>query len=155
MMAAMRELLGRLGVPAAAIHTEAFVSPPASSDAAPSVSDAALLSAAAQETEPAAADGRGLPARSLFPGATMQVQFRRSRQQVTTPAGQTILETAEAAGLDLAFECRSGICGQCKVRLLAGRVTMEFEDALLASEKAAGLILACQARPTDDVTIDA
>ena len=68
---------------------------------------------------------------------------------------ETILEAAEAAGVDLPWECRSGICGQCKVRLLSGRVVMEAEDALSPVEKRAGMILACQARAKTAVTVEA
>ena len=57
--------------------------------------------------------------------------------------------------MDLPFECRSGICGQCKVRLVAGSVTMETEDAITPSEKRAGWVLACQSRARADVTVDA
>ena len=83
------------------------------------------------------------------------VRFERSGRVFELPPSMTILETAEAAGVEIPFECRSGICGQCKTRLLAGRVTMESEDALSAPEKARGLILACQAHPLGSVTVDA
>ncbi len=71
------------------------------------------------------------------------------------PPDRTILEVAEDAGLEIPFECRSGICGQCKTRLLEGRVTMDVEDALSPADKAKGIILACQARSAGDVAIDA
>ena len=48
----------------------------------------------------------------------------------------TLLEAAEAAGVDLPFECRSGVRGQCKVRLVEGEVKMATEDALSRSWKA-------------------
>ena len=47
------------------------------------------------------------------------------------------------------------MCGVCKVKLLAGQVTMEVEDGLEPEDKAAGLILACQATSTGDVTVEA
>ncbi len=74
---------------------------------------------------------------------------------VAQSAAQTLLETAEGASIDIPFECRAGICGQCKTRLVAGRVTMDSEDALSPAEKARGLILACQAHALGDVTVDA
>ena len=75
--------------------------------------------------------------------------------QIELSSEQSILEAAEAAGLALPFECRSGICGQCKTRLLAGRVTMEVDEALSDADRSSGLILACQARPLSDLTVDA
>ena len=64
-------------------------------------------------------------------------------------------QAAEASSIDLPFECRSGICGQCKTRLLSGSVVMDSEDALTANEKANGWILACQAHATSDVVVEA
>jgi ferredoxin len=65
------------------------------------------------------------------------------------------LEAAEEIGIELPFECRSGVCGQCKTKLLKGRVVMETEEALTTAEKSNGYILACQAHPRSDVTLDA
>jgi ferredoxin len=69
--------------------------------------------------------------------------------------GQTILEAGEAAGLNLDFECRSGICGTCKKRILAGSVTMDVEDALSPKDKADNMILLCQAKASQAVTVEA
>jgi ferredoxin len=66
-----------------------------------------------------------------------------------------LLELGEDAGLELDFECRSGICGRCKARLLSGSVTMEVQDALDDADKSKNLILLCQAKATDNVTIEA
>jgi ferredoxin len=67
----------------------------------------------------------------------------------------TILEAAEEAGVDIEYSCRAGVCGACKVRLLAGTVTMEVEDGLAPEDKAQGYILACQARTSSSVSVDA
>jgi len=81
--------------------------------------------------------------------------FARSGKTATLTPETTILEASESVGVDLPFECRSGICGQCKVRLVAGSVVMQTEDAITPSEKRAGWVLACQARARADVTVDA
>ena len=80
--------------------------------------------------------------------------FKRSGKQVET-VGMTVLEAAEDNEIAIPFECRSGICGQCKCKLVSGRVVMDSQDALTASDKAKGLILACQARPTQNCEIEA
>ena len=49
-----------------------------------------------------------------------------------------MLEAAEASSIQLPYECRSGICGQCKTRLMEGTVIMDCEDALSPAEKANG-----------------
>jgi ferredoxin-NADP reductase/DMSO/TMAO reductase YedYZ heme-binding membrane subunit len=150
MMTAMRALLRGLGLPDAALRTEAFVSN-TKDEGGDSTADSRL----SVVLETAAAPAPALPGASEAAGEGGRVRFQRSGQLVTQAARQTILETAEAAGIDLPFECRAGICGQCKTKLIAGRVTMDSEDALTAGEKARGFILACQAHPLGDIVLDA
>ena len=68
---------------------------------------------------------------------------------------ESVLEAAEEAGVAIPFECRSGLCGQCKTQLVSGRVTMDVQDALTAADRSRGVSLACQARATRDLEIDA
>ncbi len=74
---------------------------------------------------------------------------------VEIPPDGTLLEAATAAGLPLPHGCRSGLCGACRVRLVAGRVIHDRHAAaaLSSGERAAGLILACRAQAATDVTI--
>ena len=97
-------------------------------------------------------------AEHALPSATSKtrtIRFARSGFQTELSADNTVLEAAESASIALQYECRSGICGQCRIRLIEGIVQMDCEDALSASEKASGLILACQAWPQSNVVIDA
>ena len=129
MMTAMRATLVAMGVPDAEIHQEAFISPPAA-DSTP-VDDA--------------------PAEAAGPA---NIRFERTRKTAESTE-LTVLEAAEDCGVTIPFECRSGICGQCKTRLISGKVTMEVQDALTSADRAKGLILACQARATRDTVVDA
>ncbi len=131
MMTAMRALFVGLGVPDGQVLEEAFASP---------TGGAAEGSLASPEIVDGAAAGA--------------IEFRRANRRVDA-AGLTILECAEDAGVEIPFECRSGICGQCKTQVVSGRVVMEVQDALTAKDKAGGLVLACQARPVTDVVVDA
>ena len=36
--------------------------------------------------------------------------------------GETLLEALERTGHEVAYQCRSGYCGACRVKLLSGRV---------------------------------
>jgi ferredoxin len=83
------------------------------------------------------------------------VRFLRAGKTAELPAGLTVLEAAEEAGVEIPFECRSGICGQCKTKLVSGRVSMEVQDALTPSDRSKGLILACQARAAGGLVVDA
>jgi ferredoxin-NADP reductase/DMSO/TMAO reductase YedYZ heme-binding membrane subunit len=132
MMTAMRALLVGMGVPDADVHQEAFVSPPA---VEPGATDAATEAA-------------------VEPGGPANIQFQRAGK--TAEATElTVLEAAEECGVEIPFECRSGICGQCKTRLVSGKVNMEVQDALTSADRSQGLILACQARAARDVVVDA
>ena len=69
--------------------------------------------------------------------------------------GQTILAAATAAGAPYPHGCRSGNCGACKSRLIAGEVALapHSDYALTAAERADGLILACRATPLGNCTV--
>ena len=144
---ATKEMLLLMGVPAGQIAMESFTS-----------------SAVAQETMNVAvganassmADAPGSSDESLGTSDDVHsVTFSKSGKTIDVPGDQTILEAAEEAAVPIDFDCRSGICGECKTRMISGDVSMETEDALTASDRAAGIILACQARCRQDVTVDA
>ena len=66
-----------------------------------------------------------------------------------------ILDAALAAGADLPFACKGGVCSTCKCRVMEGNVEMKLNYALEKEEVAQNLVLSCQAVPTtDQVTVD-
>lgn len=69
---------------------------------------------------------------------------------------QTILECALAGGLNYPHDCTVGTCGRCRSKLLSGKVDAitPFGYTLSKEELAAGFILACQAVPTTDVSVE-
>lgn len=83
------------------------------------------------------------------------VEFQRSGKTTTIEGDETILEAAERLSIDMNYSCRVGGCGECSVKIVSGDVEMESEDALEANDKAANIILACQARPVSNVIIEA
>lgn len=138
MMIAMREMLVAMGVPDAEILQEAFVSPSPSSAAANEDTGVAMST-----VEP------------VTGGGASTVHFQRAGKTAELATHLTLLEAAEEAGVRIPFECRSGICGQCKTKLVSGQVTMDCPDALTPGDRARGLILACQARAVRDIVVDA
>ena len=69
-------------------------------------------------------------------------------------ARTTVLDAARAAGLDLPFSCRTGVCATCRAKVLVGEVEMARNFALLEDDLKAGIILTCQAHPvTPEVTV--
>lgn len=66
-----------------------------------------------------------------------------------------ILDAALAAGADLPFACKGGVCSTCKCEVIDGNVEMKINYALSDKEVSQNLVLSCQAVPTTDkVTVD-
>jgi ring-1,2-phenylacetyl-CoA epoxidase subunit PaaE len=77
------------------------------------------------------------------------------RHDIPVPENTPIIDAAIAAGLDLPYSCRGGMCCTCRARLVDGRAEMAVNYSLQAWEIEAGFILTCQARPlTDRLTLD-
>lgn len=129
MMDALKALLPGLGVPAAQIRTEVFAG-----------------------KEPRSIALNTLPAADT---KVAVVTFASSRRTAMMPPTKTVLEAAEDVGVDIEYSCRIGTCGVCRTKLLSGTVTMDVEDGLEPGDKANNVILACQAKATGDITIDA
>ncbi len=115
--------LAALDVPAARIHQEVFT--PAADAPAPSAA-----AVAAAET-----------------GVAIEVLVDGVRRRFQLEDG-TVLEAAEAAGLDLPYSCRGGMCCTCRCKVAEGTVEMDTNYSLEPWELEAGFVLACQARPT-------
>ena len=59
-----------------------------------------------------------------------------------------ILDAALAAGADLPFACKGGVCSTCKCQIIEGSVEMKINYALSDKEVGQNLVLSCQAVPT-------
>lgn len=140
MMTMTIQTLKDLGVPAEQIKSEEFVAAKLA-EAAPA--DAGMTCVVAPE--------------DLTPndGIGAKLTFKRSAKSVALAPDKSLLELAEEAGVNIDYECRSGICGRCKTRLLGGCVRMETQDALTAEDKSNNIILMCQARASASVAVDA
>lgn len=131
MMDATRAMLAELGVPSEQVKTELF---------------------GATKPRPAPAGTSSKPA-SAATGPL--VTFLKSNKSANIHIDQTILELSEQLAIGIDFSCRVGTCGICKVRMTSGEVEMAADDALAPADMAAGMILACQAKPRGPVTVEA
>ena len=59
-----------------------------------------------------------------------------------------ILDGALAAGADLPFACKGGVCSTCRCQVLEGTVEMKLNYSLEEEELAKNYVLSCQAVPT-------
>jgi ring-1,2-phenylacetyl-CoA epoxidase subunit PaaE len=64
-----------------------------------------------------------------------------------------ILDGALAAGADLPFACKGGVCSTCKCKVVSGTVEMKINYALDENEVSKGLVLSCQAVPTSEKVV--
>jgi ring-1,2-phenylacetyl-CoA epoxidase subunit PaaE len=115
---AMREMLGELGVAPSHVHFELFGTPHL-----------------APPTIARSADHH------------LSLIARGVRTELDVDVNSTVLEAGLAAGLDLPFSCRDGICATCRAHLDEGEVNMAANYALEPWELERGFVLTCQSRP--------
>lgn len=83
---------------------------------------------------------------------TTEITFAQSEQTLTwQPNDGTILEFAEANGLEPAYSCRQGICLTCMCKLKAGEV--EYETPPIGTPDP-GSVLICIAKPKTAIVLD-
>jgi ring-1,2-phenylacetyl-CoA epoxidase subunit PaaE len=117
------------GVPREHVHVERFGVPGAA--------------AAAPVDDAEAAEAR---VTLVVDGVRREIDFHRGQH--------SILDAGRAAGIDLPFSCKGGMCSTCRARLLEGEVKMAKNYALEPHEVAAGFVLTCQSYPlTERVVI--
>jgi len=91
----------------------------------------------------------GVAAPARLPPSTkpVPVAFMESLKEARwTPEAGTLLELAEARGLEPEFSCREGTCGTCRTKLTKGAVTNIKEPTAAIAE---GEVLLCCAVPTE------
>jgi ferredoxin-nitrite reductase len=88
-------------------------------------------------------------------GAVATITFAQSSKAIAWDGSSSLLEMAEQTGVDIPSSCRSGTCGTCKQKLLAGEVTYSEEpQALEDGDREAGYILTCIAHPAGTVSLE-
>jgi ring-1,2-phenylacetyl-CoA epoxidase subunit PaaE len=132
MIEALGGALAALGVESARVHGEHFTT-----------AGLAPAPVAAPEPESAAAPAPG----SAEAQVTVRMDGRR-RTFGMKMDGETVLDAAARAGIELPFSCRAGVCSTCRTKVLAGTVEMAQNYALEDWEVQDGYILACQSRVT-------
>lgn len=137
MIDATEQALLAAGVPAKQVYTERFTSPTLEG-LAPDARRAAIA-----------------PQRPASQGQVdLTVVLDGKSHALKMHADQLVLDTALAAGLDLPFSCKGGVCATCRCKVTQGRVTMDKNFGLEAWETEKGFVLSCQARPdTNSITV--
>ena len=90
---------------------------------------------------------------STLDGRGGTVRFASSGITRSASGSESLLELAEAAGIRIPSACRTGHCGECRVRCTEGRVRMRVSDGLSPEQLEAGEVLTCVAAADSDLTL--
>lgn len=84
------------------------------------------------------------------------VQINSSQTQIRASAKESLLLAAIHQGIAFPYNCRVGGCGECKCRLLKGKVKELTDKSYLlsAEELQQNYILACQSLPRSDLVLE-
>ncbi len=78
-----------------------------------------------------------------------EIELRDSKLTLEVPSGKSILDVLESAGIDVACDCREGLCGSCEAQVLEGEI--DHRDRVLSQEERARngqIIMTCCSRAT-------
>jgi ring-1,2-phenylacetyl-CoA epoxidase subunit PaaE len=131
MIEATEKALLEVGVPARNIRTERFTSPTLEALPADARKQALLGHAPESKGE-----------------VTLTVVLDGKKHQMQMSTTDKILDVALAAGLDLPYSCKGGVCCTCRAKVMQGSVVMEKNFTLEKWESEQGFVLSCQAKPT-------
>ena len=85
-----------------------------------------------------------------------QALISETKEKFEVLEGETILEAALRANVQIAHQCQIGMCSTCRIKLEFGSVKYGDQPDLLSPEEiAAGYVLSCQAQPTSDLVFHA
>jgi CDP-4-dehydro-6-deoxyglucose reductase len=86
-----------------------------------------------------------------------RVKLAAGGREFSVEGAEPILEAALRAGLGVPYGCSSGNCGECKARVLEGRIaaTRPHDFRLAEAEKLQGYALMCCSTALSDLVIDA
>jgi len=131
MIEATEKALLDVGVPERNIRTERFTSP--------------TLEAMPAEARKQVVLGHALESKGEV---ALTIVLDGKKHQMQMSSSDKILDVALAAGLDLPYSCRGGVCCTCRAKVMQGSVEMEKNFTLEKWEAEQGFVLSCQAKPT-------
>ncbi|MFN3569170.1 MAG: 2Fe-2S iron-sulfur cluster-binding protein, partial [Polaromonas sp.] len=91
-----------------------------------------------------------------FAAQAFRVQVPRHHVDIMVPAGSTLLDALESAGVETLSDCRRGECGLCAMDVLALDGEADHRDVFLSEHEKQqnSRICACVSRVVGSVTLD-
>jgi CDP-4-dehydro-6-deoxyglucose reductase len=85
-----------------------------------------------------------------------RVALQPSGHTFEVPDDQSVLTAGLAAGWNLPYSCRLGMCRSCRAKIVEGHVDHGdyFEHVLTAEMRAQGFALLCRAKPLSDLVVE-
>jgi len=100
---------------------------------------------------PAAPSAPPKPVTDDTPVAKVVIVVDGKERHLRVPfEGQAILDAGLAAGANLPYACKGGVCCTCRAKVLEGEVRMDKNYTLEPAEIAQGFVLTCQAHPVSE-----
>lgn len=84
------------------------------------------------------------------PKAVASLIVDGKRKDVPMADGETVLDAALRAGVDLPYACKGGMCSTCRAKVVKGETKMDVNYSLEPWELKAGFVLTCQAHPVSE-----
>ncbi len=86
--------------------------------------------------------------------ATYSILFAKSGVTAEIKGNQTVLDAAEAAGIEVPYSCRAGICGTCKSDVNTGNIHSPNATGLTEEKFANGQFLPCCSYAKSDIEVE-
>ncbi|MDF2939607.1 MAG: 2-polyprenylphenol hydroxylase / CDP-6-deoxy-delta-3,4-glucoseen reductase [Gammaproteobacteria bacterium] len=85
---------------------------------------------------------------------TFKIKIRGTNQEFTCNPGETVVDAAQNANIDIPFSCHSGICQTCKGHVYSGDYTYGDIEPMVELDESQAEILLCCAQPKSDMVVD-
>lgn len=85
---------------------------------------------------------------------TVEIHHQGTTHTLIVPANQTVLATAQAAGLELPSSCNAGVCTTCAAQILEGTVDQQEGMGISPALQEQGYALLCVSYPRSNLKIE-
>ena len=85
---------------------------------------------------------------------TVEIHHQGTTHTIQVPEDKTVLEVADAAGLDLPSSCHAGVCTTCAALLTEGTVEQTDGMGISPELQAQGYALLCVSYPRSNLKVE-